>query len=360
MTMTRIRVLLVEDSMTVRKRLCEVLSGDPGFEVVGEAEDGKKAIELCQELHPDVITMDMMLPVMSGLAATEYIMAYCPTPILIVSSSTNRGELFKTYEALAAGAVDVLEKPNGNESDGSWERKFVSTIRLVSRIRVITHPRGRLGTFGQPQVQRQQIHFPPTSRGQFKLIAMGASTGGPSAIVEVLRGLPATVPVPILLVLHINEPFGAAFADWLDGQTEWRVKYARDGEPVGSIGGRVIMAPPGSHLVVRDARLHLTLDPELHSCRPSVDVLFQSVARECGSGAAACLLTGMGRDGAAGLQDVRKAGGFTIAQDEATSVVYGMPREAALLGAAERVLPLGEIGLVLAALTAWRCEAKQA
>src|SRR5260370_1303307 len=125
--MTKIRVLLVEDSLTVRKRLCEVLSTDPGFEVVGEAEDGKKAIELCQQFRPDVITMDMMLPLMSGLAATEYIMAYCPTPILIVSSSTNRGELFKSYEALAAGAVDMLEKPNGKELDGSWERKFIST-----------------------------------------------------------------------------------------------------------------------------------------------------------------------------------------------------------------------------------------
>src|SRR5229473_5701298 len=144
MTMTRIRVLLVEDSMTVRKRLGEVLGGDPGFEVIGEAEDGKKAIELCQELHPDVITMDMMLPLMSGLAATEYIMAHCPTPILVVSSSTNRGELFKTYEALAAGAVDVLEKPLGDEADGVWERHFIATVKLVSRIRAITHPRARL------------------------------------------------------------------------------------------------------------------------------------------------------------------------------------------------------------------------
>src|SRR4029077_4064191 len=258
-----------------------------------------------QELRPDVITMDMMLPVMSGLAATEYIMAHCPTPILIVSSSTNRGELFKTYEALAAGAVDVLEKPNGNESNGSWERKFVSTIKLVSRIRVITHPRGRLGTLGQPQGQQQPIHFPcvSVSRGQLKLIAVGASTGGPRAIVDVLRGMPPTLSIPILLVLHINEPFGRAFADWLDSQTEWRVRYAMDGEPIGSTGGRVIMAPPGFHLVVREGRLQLTLDPELHSCRPSVDVLFRSVARECGSSAAACLLTGMGRDGASGLLD---------------------------------------------------------
>jgi two-component system chemotaxis response regulator CheB len=357
MTMARIRVLVVDDSVTVRKRLGEVLGGDPEFEVVAEAEDGRKAIELCRDLRPDVITMDMMLPIMSGLAATEYIMAHCPTPILIVSSSTNRGELFKTYEALAAGAVDVLEKPSESELNGSWEKKFVSSVKVVSRIKVITHPRGRLRNL--ELAQRQEYSPVPVSRGQFKLIAMGASTGGPSAIVEVLRGMPATLPVPIMLVLHINEPFGAAFADWLDGQTAWRVKYAQDGEPIGSTGGRVIMAPPGNHLVVRGGRLHLTLDPELHSCRPSVDVLFQSVASECGPGAAACLLTGMGRDGASGLLDVRKAGGFTIAQDEATSVVYGMPREAALLGAAERVLPLGEIGPTLAALTAWKSREKQ-
>jgi len=142
--MTKRRVLLVEDSATVRGRLREVLESDPELELVGEASDGKRAIELCQELRPDVVTMDMMLPVMSGLAATEYIMAHFPTPILIVSASLNRGELVKTYEALAAGAVDVLEKPRGDEPDGSWERRFLQTLKLVSRIRVITHPRARL------------------------------------------------------------------------------------------------------------------------------------------------------------------------------------------------------------------------
>ena len=148
--MGNIRVLIVEDSLTVRKHLSEVLSADPEIEVVGEAEDGKSAIELCQRYRPDVITMDMMLPVMSGLAATEYIMAHCPTPILVVSSSVNRGELFKTYDALAAGAVDVFEKLNGTEPDGAWERNFVSTTKLVARIRVITHPRGRLKALGWP------------------------------------------------------------------------------------------------------------------------------------------------------------------------------------------------------------------
>src|SRR5580704_14847349 len=148
--MTPIRVLVVDDSVTVRKRIVEVLTGDPEIAVVAEADDGKQAIDLCERLRPDAITLHMMLPVMSGLAATEYIMAHFPTPILVVSSSTNRGELFKTYEALAAGAVDVLEKPRGDEVDDEWEQRFVSTVKLVSRILVITHVRARLSMAARP------------------------------------------------------------------------------------------------------------------------------------------------------------------------------------------------------------------
>jgi two-component system chemotaxis response regulator CheB len=188
------------------------------------------------------------------------------------------------------------------------------------------------------------------SGGKPEVAVIGASTGGPGAIVEVLRRLPPTFQTPILFVMHISEPFGAAFADWLDGQTPRRVAHAKDGDPVASAAGRVVMAPGGQHLVVRDGRLRLTGDPERHSCRPSIDVLFESVAREYGAAAAGCLLTGMGRDGAAGLLAIRQAGGQTIAQDEATSIIYGMPREAVLLGAAERVLPLGEIGSALAVI----------
>ncbi len=351
--MAAIRVLVVEDSLTVRKRLCEILSAHPDIDVAGEAEDGKRAIELCLALRPDVITMDMMLPVMSGLGATEYIMAHCPTPILVVSSSTNRGEVFKTFDALAAGAVDVLEKPSGQEKDGAWEAALVSTVKLVSRIRVITHPRARLGALGRTGVDGRTpastMPDPPQSRN---IIAIGASTGGPGALVEVVSALPSHFRIPILLVLHISEPFGAAFADWLGSQTGQTVVCARDGESLRSAAGQVLVAPPNRHLVVRDGRIHLNAGAERHSCRPSVDVLFESVARESGSTAAACLLTGMGRDGAAGLLAIRRAGGLTIAQDEATSIVYGMPREAVLLGAAERVLPLNQIGPALAALMA--------
>lgn len=351
--MAKVRVLVVEDSLTIRHRLCEVLRGDPDIEVVAEAGDGKRAIELCCDLRPDVITLDMMLPVMSGLAATEYIMAHHPTPILIVSSSTNRGELFKTYDALAAGAVDVLEKPHGDGSDEDWEDNLRARVKLVSRIKVITHLRARLGPMGRPPSAPPPSAGPGLSRVS-QVAAIGTSTGGPAALVEILRALPLGFGIPLVVVLHLDEVFGSAFAEWLDGQTHHRVAYAREGERLASYTGRVAMAPPGRHLVVRGHSFHLTSNPPRHSCRPSVDALFETLAREYGATVAACLLTGMGRDGAAGLLEIRKAGGFTIAQDEATSTVYGMPREAVLLGAAESVLPLGAIGPTLAALASFR------
>jgi two-component system chemotaxis response regulator CheB len=354
--MAPIRVLVVEDSPTVRDRLRAVIAADASLELVGEAADGKRAIELCQTLRPDVLTMDMMLPVMSGLGATEYIMAHYPTPILVVSSSTNRGELFKTYEALAAGAVDVLEKPSGDEADGIWERRFLEAVKLVSRIRVITHPRARLRQLGVARTVSSPAAPPGLPRRRFDVVAIGASTGGPGAILEILRALPVPYPMPILLVLHIGEPFGAAFAEWLDGQTRLRVSYARDGDLVTSRTGVVTMAPPEWHLLVKSGRLRLTQDPPRHSCRPSVDLLFESVAREYGAGAIATLLTGMGQDGAAGLLDIRRRGGLTIGQDEASSVVYGMPREAMRLGAVERELPLAEIGPALYALAGRQSE----
>jgi two-component system chemotaxis response regulator CheB len=347
--MTKIRVLIAEDSLTIRRRFCEILNGDPELEVVGEAENGKRAIELCEELRPDVMTLDMVMPVMSGLTATEYIMAYRPTPILIVSASTNRGELFKTYDALAAGALDVLEKVE--DVDEAWEARLCSTVKLIARIKVITHPRARLsGVTGllaeppqPPAVPEARRHATPPAH-QYSLVAIGASTGGPGAIVKVLRAVPPTLRVPILFVLHIDEPFGAAFAEWLDSQTPHPVTYARGGELLDSLCGHVVMAPSGRHLTLAGGRLHLSEDPPRHSCRPSIDVLFESLAVDRGAEVVACLMTGMGRDGAAGLLAIRRAGGFTIAQDESTSVIYGMPREAVALGAAQTVLALDEIG----------------
>lgn len=348
------RVLVVEDSTTMRKRLVEILDETPGFEVVGEAVDGREAIDLCERLRPDVVTLDMQLPDVTGLDATEHIMAYCPTPILIVSSSVNRGEVFKTYDALAAGAVDVLEKPRGDELDGDWERRLITAVRLVARIRVITHPRARLARRvelakndpGPPLAAHTQQSQQMPAHGA-TLVAIGISTGGPAAIAGVLSELGRDFPSPILLVLHISPLFAPALVEWLTTQSPLPVRLARDGERLPR-SGVVLVAPPDRHLVLRGEHLGLLDSPERHSCRPSVDVLFESLAGRPNT--VACLMTGMGRDGADGLLRIRQLGGQTIAQDEASSVVFGMPREAIRLGAAERVLSLDEIPRALVAL----------
>ncbi|WP_127505818.1 chemotaxis-specific protein-glutamate methyltransferase CheB [Actinoplanes solisilvae] len=334
-----IRVLLVEDSATMRHHLRESLAADPELQVVGEAADGGEAVELVGRLRPDVVTMDMMLPTMSGLVATEHIMAEHPTPILVVSSADRR-ELFSTYNALAAGAVDVLEKPRGDATDSGWGRRLCAAVRLVSRIRVITHPRARLDGRGRPGVEAAAV-VPLPAADTLRAVVLGASTGGPGALTELLRALPSGFLPPVLCVQHIaaSEPFAVAFSDWLAGQTGRDVTYARDRTPVGALAGRVVLAPPDRHMLVRDGLLRISDAPPRHSCRPSVDVLFESVAAEFGTSAAGCLLTGMGRDGAEGLLAMRARGAVTFAQDEASCVVYGMPREAALLGAAAYVLP---------------------
>jgi two-component system chemotaxis response regulator CheB len=288
----------------------------------------------------------MMLPLMSGVAVTEYLMAYCPTPILIVSSSLNRGELHKMYDALAAGAVDVLEKPTGNETDDSWEHQLVTRVKMVSRICVITHPRAKLR-----QNQRVLMGGKSSCGIRKSIIAIGASTGGPGAIVKILRGLEADFPIPILLVMHLDAAFTTHFAEWLDGQSKLRVRFAQENERVPMLGqSGVVMAPPGFQLVVKQGRLRLTTDPERNFCRPSVDVLFESLARECGSQTIACLLTGMGRDGAEGLLELRRAGAETFAQDEVSCVIFGMPKEAVAIGAVDRVLSLDEIAPALLAI----------
>ncbi len=340
--MTRLRILVVEDSLTVRMHLCELLAADPACELVGQAEDGKQAIELCQALRPDVISLDMMMPVMSGLAATEYIMAYCPTPILVVSSSINRGELFRTYEALAAGALDVIEKPRPEQQ--GWDGHYLAMLKLVARIKVVTHLRGRRVA----PIPSGELTAALAPARRLRLVALGASTGGPRALVDVLGALPANFPLPLLVVIHIAEPFGSAFADWLNDHCALDVRLGYDGQPLPARG--VVVAPPDLHLQLRGRTLVCQRGPAHLSCRPSVDVLFDSVAQECGAAAVAVLLTGMGQDGARGMLALRAAGALTIAQDESSCVVYGMPREAAMLGAAQRILPLAEIGPALAAL----------
>lgn len=332
-----IRVLVVDDSATVRGRLVEILRENPDFAVVGEAADGRRAIELCKQLRPDVVTLDLVLPELDGLAVTEDIMAHQPTPILIVSASMNRGEVVRTYDALAAGAVDVLDKAGA--ADDGWDARFLSAVRMVSRIKVITHPRGRLRKV-TPSSPPLKLDVKP-----FELIALGASTGGPGALAQVIAAIRADVHTPIVLVLHIDAAFSESFAGWLDGMTPREVRIAKHGEPLAP--DRVYVSPSDRHLTIVGGECRLFDGPPVNHCKPSVDVLFHSVAAACGARASAALLTGMGRDGAEGLLAIRKAGGLTIAQDEATSVVYGMPREAALRNAAIHVAPLDQIGALL-------------
>lgn len=350
--MKKIRALVVEDSLTIRKRIVEVLNADPEIEVIAEAVDGKTAIHLCQVLRPDVVTLDMVLPVMSGVAATEYIMAHCPTPVLIVSGSTQRRELFQTYDALTAGALDVLEKPSNNIPDGEWEQELVQRVKLVSRIKVITHLRGRLPMPRLPDYPMVPGTVSSLRDDDYRVVGVGASTGGPSAFVEILRNLPPDFPLPILLVIHIGQAFGVAMAEWLDSQTSIRVSCARDGELLPPVGKpRVLLAPPGQHMIVSGGRVRLTDEAERFSCRPSVDVLFESLARELPRRTIGCLLTGMGRDGAQGVLSIRQEGGRTIVQNEASSIVFGMPQEAIRIGGAEQILGIHEIAPALVALS---------
>jgi two-component system chemotaxis response regulator CheB len=337
--MKPIRVLVVEDSITIRKYLVDVLTSSGQFEVVAEAEDGKQAMELCELLRPEVVTMDMILPKLSGVAATEYIMAYCPTPILVVSASLNRGEVFKTYAALAAGAVDVLDKPNGVEAQEEWEQKFLAAVRMASRIKVITHPRGKLQNPALPEIAAGNKIF-----SDIRLVAIGASTGGPAAVARILAELPPNFPIPILIVIHISDQFAFALAEWLNTQSSVPVRYAQDNEDIPPLGTpAVLLAPAGKHMIVERQKVRLVDGPERHSCRPSVDTFFDSVARDLGSASATVLLTGMGKDGASGLLNAKRAGSFTVAQDEASSIVFGMPAEAIKLGAAQRILSLDQI-----------------
>jgi two-component system chemotaxis response regulator CheB len=257
----------------------------------------------------------------------------------VVSASFNRGEIFRTYDALAAGAVDVLDKPKGNEPQERWEKKFLAAVRMVSRIKVITHPRGKLLTPALPEISLS--HKP---LGDIRMIAIGASTGGPAAVARILGALPAGFPIPILIVIHLSEQFAFALAEWLNTQSSIPVRYARDGEEIPMFGTpSVLLAPADRHLVIERQKIHLTNEPERHSCRPSVDTLFDSVAREFGGTCVVVLLTGMGRDGASGLLNAKRAGSMTIAQDETSSVVFGMPAEGIKLGAAQRILSLDQI-----------------
>jgi two-component system chemotaxis response regulator CheB len=330
-----VRVLVADDSELFRQVLSRLVAAEPGFEVVGLARDGDAAAREVARLRPDVLTMDLHMPEADGFSGIARIMAETPTPILVLTA--NREEAVG-FRALSLGALDILEKPQAQTDLEVFGRLLRSRLRLLAGVKVIRHPRGLRGrSAGAPQRQARA-----------ELVAIGASLGGPRALAAVLRALPADFPAPVAVVQHIAEGFTEGLAGWLATEARLPVREARDGDP---IRPGVVIAPTGWHLTVTEGFYRLSDAPPVDTFKPSVTPLLLSVARHYGPRACGVILTGMGRDGALGLKALKDAGGPTLVQDEATSTVFGMPRAAIELGAADRVLPLDDIPRALVELT---------
>ncbi len=339
-----IRVLVAEDLPTARALVVEILRADPDIEVVGEATNGAEAVAMARRLRPDLVTMDILMPEMDGFEATRRLMAEMPVPIVIVSS-LNVGEVTFSMQALKVGALAALPKPRGPGSPGFAEdaRRLVATVKAMARVAVLRRP---AATAQAPTPARRPTspELPVTrSFPRSRVVAMAASTGGPAAFSTILSDLPGDFRAPILLVQHVAHGFAEGFARWLDGASPLQVKVAEPGEPL--MAGVVYVAPDGTHLGVARGRaaVELSNEPPIGGFRPSANHLFRSVAASFGPFVTAVILSGMGRDGADGLVEVARAGGRVIAQDEATSVVFGMPGAAHEAGVVDLTLPLGGV-----------------
>jgi two-component system chemotaxis response regulator CheB len=331
-----IRVLIAEDSAFVTDLLSALLGADPEVVVVGRARNGREAVELTRRLHPDVVTMDVRMPVLDGIQATEAIMAEAPTPILIVSAAVDEEGTDTAFDAIRAGAMDVVEKPRGafSRDYAAMGADLLRRVKTVSKVRAVRRPR---------RARRDEAPAPiPAGYVRGRIVAIAASTGGPGAVSHILGHLPQRFPWPILVVQHIAPGFQEGFVRWLDTQTELDVRTAEHGE--WPRPGTVYFSSEGHHLGL-DGGGRIILDPAgpVDGHRPSATYLFQSVARSYGAQGIGVILTGMGEDGVRGLLELRREGGWTIAQDEETCAVYGMPRAAVEVGAVDRALPLERI-----------------
>lgn len=342
-----IRVLVVDDSPVVRTILVSMLESVPGFDVVGEATDGEEAVRLTASLRPDVITMDIRMPRLNGLEATRQIMRTTPTPIVVVASSVYESDLNIAFNAVEAGALTVVEKPRGVlEADFDAVRdQLVTTVRLMSGVQVVSLWSGEQPV-AQPHGSVLRVASPSVRP---KLIAMGASTGGPGILHQILRGLPGDFSIPIVAVQHITSGFGQGFAHWLGNVTPLKVAIAQEGDRV--TPGRVLIAPDDLHMIVTmEGLVRLERSELISGRRPSATRLFESVAKAYGPAALGIVLTGMGDDGADGLAVLRKAGGRVIAQNEESCVVFGMPKVAIERGLVEQVLAPDDIAGLLHSL----------
>ncbi|MEW6003148.1 MAG: chemotaxis response regulator protein-glutamate methylesterase [Nitrospirota bacterium] len=333
-----IRVLVVEDCPLMCEVLMSIFNPDPQILVVGIAHNGKEAIELVPRLKPDIITMDIHMPVMDGFEATKHIMAYNPTPILVISSSVFRAGMDKVFKAISYGALDVIDKGDleigGEKKSGEV---LIEKIKFLSGIKVIRHPLAKL-----QQKRHGGVLEAPGKRALDKIVAIVTSTGGPQALLEILKRFPEDFPCGIVIVQHITNGFTGGLVDWLDSECQLSVKIAEDSEEIQSGVGYI--APDNLQMRVREGgTIQLSDEPAYEGHRPSGDVLLESVARAYGGRAVAAILTGMGRDGAMGMKAIKQFHGQTIAQDEKSCVVFGMPKVAIEMNVIDKVLPLEEI-----------------
>jgi two-component system, chemotaxis family, protein-glutamate methylesterase/glutaminase len=337
----KLRALVAEDSPTARALLVEILASDPGLEVVGEARNGLEAVAMTKRLRPHVVTMDLRMPLMDGLEATKEIMIEAPTPIVIVTASLEPRDVERSMHALQSGALAVLAKPSGPGSPGFPEacRQLVTTVKAMAEVKVVRHWREHRPA--SPAAVR--------SLAMPRVVAMAASTGGPAALQQLLSALPAGFPVPILVVQHIAPGFVQGLASWLGASSPLKVKVAEQGEPLRP--GTVYLAADGRDMGVSERGSVSLSAPRPGNGCPGATALFESVARSYGPSAVAVILTGMGRDGLEGLASIKRGGGRVVAQDEATSVVFGMPGAAVEAGLADLVLPLSSIASTLVELT---------
>ena len=354
--MKKIRVLIVEDSAVIRQFLEHVIAQDPRLEIAGAVETAEEALLILDRVAPDVISMDIRLPGMNGFEATQRIMQERPTPVVVVSASVEKADLNITMNALRAGALTVLEKPTGVTS-GEYEalaERLCTQLAIMSQVKVVRR-RPCVGAaptaVGPYRAAGRGAGFP---RGGFRALGIASSTGGPAALVQVLAGLGADFPLPILLVQHIAASFLEGFAMWLESVCAFSVEIVKDRSLMTK--AKIYVAAPDRHLRAENGFVRVDCGPPVCAQRPSGNVLFESMAAAYGCQALGVVLTGMGDDGAEGLLRVRQSGGHTIAEDESTAVVYGMPGEAVRLKAALESLPLQAIGPRILELTDVRRE----
>lgn len=339
MTDKKIKVLIVEDTLVTRKLLEGLVRSDDRFELLGIAENGKLACEFVNIFTPDVISMDILMPVLNGVEATRRIMEENPVPIVIVSSFYQSSEVEMAIRILEAGAVTILPRPYGpgHPKYSSSARQYLNMLHAMSEVRVVRR-KMRENSKSLPDLKRPEQQIPNIVINQeFKVLAIGASAGGPEGLMEILSGLPSDFPLPVLIVQHIDSHFADGFVSWLNTKSKLPVKIAVNGEKL--LPGYVYFPPGDQHLMVNDGGGIITAkEPYSGGLRPSVAMLFKSVTKVYGKSTIAVLLSGMGKDGALELKQLFDMGAFTIAQEESSCLVYGMPGEAVRIGAACKIL----------------------